>query len=491
MKKYILELTNFLAGALGMIIELVAARILSPYLGNSQLIWTCIIGMMLAFMSVGYYIGGKIADKKPSKSIMSLFLLNAALFTSLIPLIEVEIIKPLSGLTTKINPSIIAIICSSITFGPTSLFLATISPFAVKLKEIEYEKENNIGKISGKMSALSTIGSIVGTFTAGFILIPNIGVKNIILISTIIIFILSFILYEEKTIPYIIKSILTITILMGIIIHGKTLFHKSNPDIILDTDSEYSRIWIRKINKSSKQIYTLEADKGYESISTNNGTLYSDYMKYYDLFDYYNSNTQNVLMIGGAAYVYPTYFLNTFKNKNIDVIEIDPKMTRLAEEYFNLDTKNKRLSIHHQDGRAYLNNTSKKYDCILIDAFKGINAPFHLATYEAVLNSKKALNENGILIANIASSLEGEESDFIKHEYSTYKAVFDEVKLFKVQGNIFQENELQNLILIGFKNAPQADTEKKEIYESLLKNELIEFKSNKPIVTDDFCPIGV
>ena len=166
-------------------------------------------------------------------------------------------------------------------------------------------------------------------------------------------------------------------------------------------------------------------------------------------------------------------------------------MTILAEEYFNLDTKNKRLSIHHQDGRAYLNNTSKKYDCILIDAFKGINAPFHLATYEAVLNSKKALNENGILIANIASSLEGEESDFIKHEYSTYKAVFDEVKLFKVQGNIFQENELQNLILIGFKNAPQADTEKKEIYESLLKNELIEFKSNKPIVTDDFCPIGV
>ena len=132
--------------------------------------------------------------------------------------------------------------------------------------------------------------------------------KNIILISTIIIFILSFILYEEKNITYIIKSILTITILIGIIIHGKTLFHKSNPDIILDTDSEYSRIWIRKINKSSKQIYTLEADKGYESISTNNRTLYSDYMKYYDLFDYYNSNTQNVLMIGGAAYVYQYIF---------------------------------------------------------------------------------------------------------------------------------------------------------------------------------------
>lgn len=105
-----------------MIIELVAARILSPYLGNSQMIWTCIIGMMLAFMSIGYYVGGKIADKKPTQNIMSLFLLNAALFVSLIPIIEVEIIAPLSTLTTKINPAIIAIICSSITFGPASFF---------------------------------------------------------------------------------------------------------------------------------------------------------------------------------------------------------------------------------------------------------------------------------------------------------------------------------------------------------------------------------
>ena len=100
-----------------------------------------------------------------------------------------------------------------------------------------------------------------------------------------------------RIVTYIIKSILTITILIGIIIHGKTLFHKSNPDIILDTDSEYSRIWIRKINKDSKQIYTLEADKGYESISTNNGTLYSDYMKYYDLFDW------AFLLFSTASYV--------------------------------------------------------------------------------------------------------------------------------------------------------------------------------------------
>ena len=90
--KYLFEITTFVAGAIGMIIELVASRILSPYLGSSNLIWTCIIGMMLAFMSLGYFIGGKISDKHPKRDILSLFLLNVAIFTSLIPILEINII---------------------------------------------------------------------------------------------------------------------------------------------------------------------------------------------------------------------------------------------------------------------------------------------------------------------------------------------------------------------------------------------------------------
>ena len=131
MKKYLLEITTFIAGTTGMIIELVAARILSPYLGNSNLIWTCIIGMMLGFMSLGYLIGGKISDKHPQINLLALFLLNSAVFISMIPLLEVYAVEPLSN--TKLNNSVIAIICSTITFGIPSMFLATASPFAVKL----------------------------------------------------------------------------------------------------------------------------------------------------------------------------------------------------------------------------------------------------------------------------------------------------------------------------------------------------------------------
>ena len=189
MKKYKLEITTFIAGATGMIVELVASRILSPYLGSSNLIWTCIIGMMLAFMSIGYFIGGKISDKYPKMNLLSLFILDASIFISIIPLIEVYAIEPLSK--KNISLPIIAIICSTITFGIPSLLLATASPFAVKLKE---KDEKQIGQVSGKMSAISTIGSIFGTFLAGFILIPKLGVKNIILMIVVILNILSFIL---------------------------------------------------------------------------------------------------------------------------------------------------------------------------------------------------------------------------------------------------------------------------------------------------------
>lgn len=487
MKKYLLEITTFIAGATGMIIELVASRILSPYLGNSNLIWTCIIGMMLAFMSLGYFIGGKISDKHPKRNLLSLFLLNSATFISLIPMIEIYAIEPIS----KINFSLplLAIICSTITFGIPSMFLATASPFAVKLKDKDLEE---IGGVSGRMSALSTIGSIVGTFLAGFVLIPKLGVKNIILLVVIVLVILSYLIYEDKDIKYTLKTIATLVILVSLVLVGKKMFLQKHEDMILDTDSEYSRIWIKKFtNNSGKEYNTLEVDMGYESIASGEKNLTADYLKYYDLFNYYQENTEKVLMIGGAAYTYPSYFLEQYKDKKIDVVEIDSKMTELAEKYFDLNTQNKNLNIYHEDGRRYINTTQNKYDCILIDAFKGLNVPFQLTTEEALIQAKRNLNENGIVITNIISALDGKNANFIKYEYATYKKVFKDVKIFKVQNGMFNDDELQNLILVGFKSNVIEKNDEYNKYKNLLKNEVLDFSSDKNVVTDEFCPVGV
>lgn len=487
MKKYLLEITTFIAGATGMIIELVASRILSPYLGNSNLIWTCIIGMMLAFMSLGYFIGGKLSDKHPKRNLLSLFLLNSATFISLIPMIEIYAIEPIS----KINFSLplLAIICSTITFGIPSMFLATASPFAVKLKDKDLEE---IGGVSGRMSALSTIGSIVGTFLAGFVLIPKLGVKNIILLVVIVLVILSYLIYEDKDIKYTLKTIATLVILVSLVLVGKKMFLQKHEDMILDTDSEYSRIWIKKFtNNSGKEYNTLEVDTGYESIASGEKNLTAEYLKYYDLFNYYQENTENVLMIGGAAYTYPSYFLEQYKDKKIDVVEIDSKMTELAEKYFDLNTQNKNLNIYHEDGRRYINTTQNKYDCILIDAFKGLNVPFQLTTEEALIQAKRNLNENGIVITNTISALDGKNANFIKYEYATYKKVFKDVKIFKVQNGMFNDDELQNLILVGFKGNVIEKNDEYNKYKNLLKNEVLDFSSDKNVVTDEFCPVGV
>ena len=483
MKKYIMKITVFLCGALGMVLELVAARILSPYVGSSNLIWT-IIGIMLTSMSIGYWLGGKFADKRPDINLLSLFILIGAFFTSLIPVLETILIKPLSQLSNQLV--FVAIICSTLVFGIPSFILAMVSPFAVKLEDKRHEE---IGKTSGKISSLSTVGSIVGTFVSGFLLIPNLGVRILILIITIILFILSFVMFNKKNVKYRVCMFICLITLVGLNYLGKTIFEKNNPEILEDVDSEYSRIWIKNIPAGDIYYKVMEVDTGLESyINQETNEMGATYLYYYVLFDYYNKNAKSTLMIGGAAYTYPTYYLNKYQDKTIDVVEIDEKTTELAVKEFDLDINNPRLKIYHQDGRSFLNNTENKYDTILIDAFKGLNAPFELTTYEAMQKVKNALNDNGMVITNIISSLEGENEDFIKYEYATYKKVFDEVKLFKVRDTDAKEE--QNLILVGFKNTKDIDDEKYEQYKNLLDREITDFSSDRKVVTDHFAPIG-
>ena len=274
------------------------------------------------------------------------------------------------------------------------------------------------------------------------------------------------------------------------IIVGKNIFKKSNPNIILDTDSQYSRIWVTNVKNQKENYKTLQVDMGLESyLDTNSNEMGAEYLKFYDLFDYYNKNAKNTLLIGGAAYTYPIHYLNKYSDKNIDVVEIDDKMTKIAEEEFGLNLNDDRIKVYSQDGRSFFNYSKNKYDTILIDAFKGLNAPFELTTYEALENAKTLLNDDGLVITNIISGIEGNEADFLKYEYATYKAVFDDVKVFKVK-EIRTPEETQNLILVGIKGNLNIDDERKNEYSYLLDRELTGIESDKKIVTDDFAPIG-
>lgn len=483
MKKYILEITVFLSGAIGMMLELIAARVLSPYVGSSNLIWTTIIGVMLTSMSIGYWMGGKIADKNPNINVLSKLLILGAIASAFIPILEVNFVSQLVKIFG--NLEIVAFISSAIVFGVPSFILATVSPYAVKLM---IEDKSNIGKVSGRISSISTAGSIIGTFISGFLLIPNLGVRAIILSVIILLLILAVILYQNKDKKFVF-SILVITVCVLVMQYiALAIFNNNNPDIIADVDSQYSRIWVKEVNTAEIDYKTLYVDTGLESyVNKETNEMGAKYLNFYDLFNYYNPNFDDVLMIGGAAYTYPTHYLKEYSDKRIDVVEIDSKMTELAKEYFELDFENPRLRIFHQDGRSYINTTTNKYDAIVLDAFKGTNAPFELTTYEAIKNMYNAMENEGILITNIISAIEGKKSDFIKYEYSTYKKIFDDVKVFQVREEI-KKDESQNLILVGIKGNTNTFDENR--YKHLLKNEIKDFTSDYGIVTDNYCPIG-
>ena len=484
MKKYKLEIIVFLAGAIGMGLELIAARVLSPYVGSSNVVWTSIIGIILASMSIGYYLGGKLADKDADIKKLSDILLIAALSTSFIPILETLIVKELAGMIG--NLIIAAILCAIIVFSVPSFILATISPFAVKIKSKE---EKELGALSGRISSLSTIGSIVGTFFMGFVLIPKVGVTNINIGVTVVLTIMSILTRENKDKKYLLKIIIFILVLLLLIGLGKYNFKVSNPDIILDTDSQYSRIWVREVEAEGTTYRTLQVDRGLESyIDAKTGEMGARYLRYYDLFEYFNKNAENTLLIGGAAYTYPIHYLKKYENKNIDVVEIDNKMTQIAAEQFGLDINEPRLKIYSQDGRSYLNYSENKYDTILIDAFKGSNVPFELTTYEALINARNMLNEDGMVLTNVISALAGKDAKFIEYEYATYQKIFEEVRLFRVD-NVEEETK-QNLILVGIKGNPEKNEEKLKEYSEFLSMEVTNFFTDKQPVTDDFAPIG-
>ena len=485
MKKYKLEIIVFLSGAIQMGLELLAARILSPYVGSSNVVWTSIIGIILVSMSLGYWYGGKKADKNASLNTIAEVLLISAVATSFIPLFETLIVKNIAGMIE--NLIVAAIICAIIVFSIPSFILAMISPLAVKLT---VKKNTEIGSSSGRISALSTIGSIVGTFFMGFVLIPHIGASNINICIVIVLMLMSIVIRENKNKKYWYSLLFAVSVSIMLLVLGKYIFIKANPDIVLDTDSQYSRIWIKEVQAQDTTYKTLQVDRALESyLDTETNEMGAEYLKYYDLLEYFNQDATATLLIGGAAYTYPMHYLAKYENKTIDVVEIDDKMTQIAEEQFGLNTEDPRLKIYNQDGRTYLNYSENQYDAILIDAFKGLDAPFELTTYEAMVNARNRLKDNGVVITNVISAIEGEDADFLKYEYATYQAVFDDVKIFTVK-DYREIEEKQNLILVGIKGNPQIDKTKYGEYEELLEKEILDFTTDKDIVTDDFAAIG-
>lgn len=200
---------------------------------------------------------------------------------------------------------------------------------------------------------------------------------------------------------------------------------------------------------------------------------------------------KDALFIGGGVYSYPTDYINYHTTATLDVVEIDPEVTAIAKEYFYF-IENPRINIFHEDGRTFLNRNIKKYDIVFLDAFNShLSIPFQLSTFEAVEHIYNALNDEGILVANFASAIEGKKGKFLRAEVATYKKIFPHVLLFPVQ-KPHDGEAFQNIVLIALKSGREPDfkNEDPELNDFLKRLWLKTVPEDLPILIDDHAPVN-
>jgi spermidine synthase len=493
-KNYKYEITLFIVDAVGMVLELAASRVLSPYFGSTNMVWTCVIAIILLSSSLGHFYGGKIADADNPKRSLKYLLTIASVLVMVIPIISDSVISNVANLIG--GNRLGAIIATSLIFLLPSILLGTISPIVLKLR---LDNLNDAGKTAGKISAFSTLGGILGTVLGGFLLIPNFGTMNIIFILAITVTLTKFIVdfnIKEKT--NIFNALVLILSIIGIITY--TNINNGAKESVLSGklgetayfDTEYGRVSIFNAIDNKDKIRVLNIDGGFETISfideQKKFEPHSKYIKLYNTIFDVNKETENVLMIGGAGYSFPKQFISSRDSGTIDVVEIDDKLTKIAEEYFFLDDldkeyhykDNKRLNIISDDGRMYINNNAKKYDAILNDAFSGQEPAKTLTTIEAVSKIKSSLNENGLYLTNIISALEGKYSRFFWAEGNTIKQCFNHVYYIPIvfdNENNYAET-VRNIMVIASDNELSIDGAQEFITDA-----------NELVLTDDFCPV--
>ncbi len=483
-----LELTVFVCGALVMIYEITGSRLLSPFIGSSTYVWTSLIGVILAALSLGYWLGGKTADCKPELKILASIIFLAG-GTVAVTILFKDIVLSLIAESFWIL-EVKSLAAALLLFAPASVLLGFVTPYAVKLKMSSLA---DAGKTVGRLYALSTVGSIFGTFLAGFFLIPFVG-------STKTLYLIGFCLIGLSILlaPFAItKTNLSILIIFvfGILTTELQDWYLLKTSDLHDIDTEYSRVRIFTMTDeaSGKKMRAMAIDPYFiqSKMYLDSDELASEYAKYYHLIRHFKPDFQKTLLIGAAGYSFPKEYLKTYPDKQIETVEIDPQMTEIAKKYFRL-TENPNLKIIHEDGRTFLNRVdSNQYDAVLMDAFGSLfTVPFQLTTIETVTEISRVLKSDGVVIFNVGGAIKGSASRFLNAEINTYQQIFPQVYLFKVRPERADE-EVQNLIIVALKTdqpklLKSADAEISILLKNLYTAPL---KIDTPVLTDELAPV--
>ncbi|MDO8530056.1 MAG: fused MFS/spermidine synthase [bacterium] len=475
-KRFTIPFFVFITGGCVLIIEVVAIRILSPYYGNTIFTVSSVISVVLLALSVGYFFGGKLADKHPKESLFYNIIALSGFAVIFLYLLGMVFLANFGYQLSIVEGPIVS---SLLLFFPQSFLLGLLSPFAIKLQKQRME-ELGVGSVSGQIFFWSTLGSISGSLGAGFFLIPHFGIDKIMLSVGFLLIVLG--LFGNITLNFRLRFLLILVLLFSSLSSIGNLSAENN-NVLYSKDGVYQKITIFDDMYYGRKARFLFQDKNSSAAEyLDTDEMAYEYTKYYALHQIFKPELKEALVIGGGAYSVPKALVKDFPDATVDVAEIEPKLLELAKEYFNFP-KDANINNEIKDGRRFLYDSDKKYDLIFSDAYSSFfSIPEHLTTQEFFTLAKESLSENGVFIANIIGNITGASPSFALSEIKTFKSVFGNSYFFAAISP--DADKTQNIIFVGYNSNESIDINELKVKNH--KNPIINGLSDKMININKF-----
>lgn len=489
--KTYLYLTEFFAGMSVMAVELGASRLLAPYFSSSQIVWTIIIGTIMIAMALGNIYGGRSADKNPNPDKLYGRIIIAAIWIAAIPVVGKYIILGISAVlvfTVSNNFLIVAAFAACMVIFVFPLFLlGTVTPSLVKYT---VDSLDDSGRTVGNLNAFNTIGSIIGTFVPTFISIPAVGTSVTFLIFAGILLLLAVIYFVSgkiwvKKLP-VGTALFVVCCVFG---HDGSFAFWQN-DLTYEGESIYN--YLQVYEDDSKVVLSTNVLFGVQSVYRKEKELTGMYYDYAMAAPYMTGVNEkeklDVLILGMGTGTYATQCRRYFDNMDITGVEIDQKITDLAEEYFE---QPRDIEVTTYDGRAYLNAVDGVYDVIMVDAYQDITIPFQMSTVEFFTLVKEHLKEDGVMVVNMNMRGSGEGS-INQYLSDTIAEVFPEVYTVNVWGSTNRElfaSENEEMLKVFRANMDaETDGELRFMMQSI-DGKLTAYEPGEYRMTDDKAPV--
>jgi spermidine synthase len=406
----------FISNVCVMTLELVAGRIIAPHVGVSLYTWTSVIGVILAGLSLGNYMGGRLADRYASLHLLGgVFLLAGATSLGILGMDQLN-------LAAKVEWPIIMeiVVLIAALFLAPAVVLGTISPIVVKLA---MDDLSHAGRTVGRISAAGTAGSILGTFATGFWLISWFGTHTVVFGVSVVLLAMGLLFFVSgRTVRDLTAIVSVILISFGVVQVGWTTSRCMQ-------ETNYFCIKVREEDREGRTVRVLILDRlvhSYNVLDDPGDLVYHYEQTYAELTGYQAARHDplRTLFIGGGGYTFPRYVDHAFPDSVVDVVEIDPGVTEVAYSHMGVPA-DARITSYNEDARAFLSRPpDTAYDIIFGDAFDDFSVPYHLTTQSFNEYVRDWLADDGLYVVNI---IDGALAQFLSAYVRTLRLTFDHV----------------------------------------------------------------